>query len=134
MPIDLGSVADLGQVAPGAGENLEELGFKRGAVRTKELRGELEDAAGVGDDLDGLNAGDLVEEPAAAGVHELGVAFEFQQIEDEDALGRRESARAACRARKRSTGLAPAVTIGVREWTGILAVKDDLDIGVASGP
>ena len=63
------------------------LGFEGGAGFAEELGGELEDAAGVGDDLDGLDAGDLVEEPAAAGVHELGVAFELQQFEDGDALG-----------------------------------------------
>ena len=52
----------------------------------EELGGELEDAAGVGDDLDGLDAGDLVEEPAAGGVHELGVALELEEFEGGDAL------------------------------------------------
>ena len=61
--------------------------FEGGAGFAEELGGELEDAAGVGDDLDGLDAGDLVEEPAAGGVHELGVAFELEEFEDGDALG-----------------------------------------------
>ena len=55
----------------------------------EEFGGELQDAAGVGDDLHGLDAGDLVEEPAATGVHELGVAFELEQFEGGDALVRR---------------------------------------------
>ena len=56
----------------------------------KSLAGELQHAAGVGDDLDGLDAGDLIEEPAATGVHELGVAFELEQFEQGDALFGRE--------------------------------------------
>ena len=85
--VDLGAVADLGDVALAFGEDVEEAGLERGAGFAEELGGELEDAAGVGDDLHGLDAGDLVEEPAAAGVHELGVAFELEQFEGGDAFG-----------------------------------------------
>ena len=53
------------------------LGFEGEAGLAEEFGGELEDAAGVGDDLHGLDAGDFVEEPAAGGVHQLGVAFEL---------------------------------------------------------
>ena len=63
--------------------------FERDAGFAEELGGELEDAAGVGDDLHGLDAGDLVEEPAAGGVHELGVALELEQFEGGDAFVRR---------------------------------------------
>ena len=63
----------------------------------EELGGELEDAACVGDDLDGFDAGDLIEEPAAAGVHELGVAFQLEEFEGERrARFRRVSSRMAC--------------------------------------
>ena len=91
--VDLGSVADLRDVGFGLGEDGEEAGFEGGCrwgprrMRwaaggvgvAEELLRELEDAAGVGDDLDGFDAGDLVKEPAAGGVHELGVAFELHE-------------------------------------------------------
>ena len=86
----------------------------------EELGGELQHAAGVGDDLDGLDAGDLVEEPAATGVHELGVAFQLEQFKQGDALFGREDARGvACE---------EAVDGGRR------AVEDDVDVGVARAP
>ena len=85
--IDFGSVADLGDIAFAFGEDVEEVVFEVDAGLAEELGGELEDAAGVGDDLHGLDAGDLVEEPAAGGVHELGVAFELEEFEGGDAFG-----------------------------------------------
>ncbi len=84
------------------------------------MRGELEDAAGVGDDLDGLDAGDLVEEPAAAGVHELGVTFELEEFEDGDAF--------------RFGEFAGGVLLEEFDDGGGGAVEDDLDVGVAGGP
>jgi hypothetical protein len=80
--IDLGAVADLGDVALCLGEDARKSASSAIAGFAEELGGELEDAAGVGDDLHGFDAGDLVEEPAAAGVHELGVAFELEEFED----------------------------------------------------
>ena len=101
--VEFGAVADFGHVGFGAAEDGEELLLRAGdAGFAEELGGELEDAAGVGDDLDGFDAGDFVEEPAAGGVHELGVAFELEQFEDGDALVGRERARGV-RAKKRST-------------------------------
>ena len=86
--IDFGAVADLGDVALCALARMSRnCCFEGDAGCAEELGGELEDAAGVGDDLDGLDAGDLVEEPAAGGVHELGVAFELEELEGGDALG-----------------------------------------------
>ena len=86
--VDLGAVAHLGDVAFGAGRGCRGSCASRATPGcAEELGGELEDAAGVGDDLHGLDAGDLVEEPAAAGVHELGVAFELEEFEGGDALG-----------------------------------------------
>ena len=52
----------------------------------EELPRELQNARGVGDDLHGLNAGDVVKEPAATGVHELGVALHLHQLECAHAL------------------------------------------------
>ena len=85
--VDFGAGADLGDVGFGGVEDVEELLFEGGSGFAEELGGELEDAAGVGDDLDGLDAGDFVEEPAAGGVHELGVAFELHEFEDGGAFG-----------------------------------------------
>ena len=86
----------------------------------EELGGELDDAAGVGDDLDGLDAGDVVEEPAAGGVHELGVALELEELEDGDAFGGGEGAGG----------------VGGEEAVEVVggAVEDDVDVGVAGGP
>ena len=86
----------------------------------KSLRGELNDSAGVGDDLDGLDAGDLVEEPAAAGVHELCVAFELEEFEGGDAFRFGEFAR--------------GLLLEEFDDGGGGAVEDDLDVGVAGVP
>ena len=51
------------------------------AACAEELCGQLQHARGVGDDLHGLDAGDVVEEPAATGVHELRVALHLHQLE-----------------------------------------------------
>ncbi len=118
--VDLGSVADLGDIAFGFGEDVEEVFFEGDAGFAEELGGELEDAAGVGDDLHGLDAGDLVEEPAAGGVHELGVAFELQEFEGGDAFGFGERAG--------------GVLVEEVEDGGGGAVEDDVDVGVAGGP
>ena len=86
--VDFGSGADLGDVAFCLVARMSRnCLFEGDAGCAEELGGELEDAAGVGDDLDGLDAGDLVEEPAAGGVHELGVALELDEFEGGDALG-----------------------------------------------
>ncbi len=116
--VDVGAVPEVGDVGFGLGEDAEELGFEGFAGGAEELGGELEDASGVGDDLDGFDAGKLVEEPAAGGVHELGVALELHELEDAGALGRGEWA-----ARVRGD-----------EAVGGRAIEDDLDVGVAGGP
>ena len=91
----------------------------------EELGGELEDAAGVGDDLDGLDAGDLVEEPAAGGVHELGVALELHELEDAGAFFGGEGAEGVS---------VEELLGGVAAAGGVFAVEDDVDVGVAGGP
>jgi hypothetical protein len=70
--------------------------------------------------LDGLDAGDIIEEPAATGVHELGVAFEFEQFQQSDALFGRD------------------VPLGVQCEEAVdrrrRAVEDDVDVVVARTP
>ena len=118
--VDLGSVADLGEVALGLGEEFQKSGLEVGAFGAEEAAGELEHAAGVGDDLHGLNAGDLVEEPAARGVHELGMTLELHELPDNGAFGVGEVAGG----------------VGVEEavFRGGGAVEDDVNVTVAGGP
>ena len=73
---DARAVAMIGQVALRQRQQLLELSF---AMIGKEHLRQLQRAAGVHDDLHRLDAGELVEEPAAAGVHQHGVALHFQQ-------------------------------------------------------
>src|SRR5882757_8128157 len=84
--VDVGSVTRIGQVALCIGEHVEELLGERKCTMSEELTCEIEDAASVGDHLNGLDAGDIVEEPAARGVHELDVALELQKLPRSDAL------------------------------------------------
>jgi len=133
--IDIGAGAKVGIVAPGAGEDLKEIGFERcgGSPHLrieiqdtwtrgnrKKLVGELDDATSVGDDLYGLDAGDVVEEPTAGGVHELGVALELEEFERGDAF---RGGEGACGVR----GEEAIEVVGG-------AVEDDVDEGVSGGP
>ena len=118
--IDFGAVAEIGDIAFGFGEEIEEGGLEGGADGAEEASGELEDAAGVGDDLDGLDAGDLVKEPAAGGVHELGVATELHELPDGRAFFGGELAG----------GVLGEETI----FGGGGAIEDDVDVSVAGGP
>ena len=95
-------------------------GLERRSLLAKESTRKLEHAGGVGDDLDGLNAGDVVKEPAATGVHELRVALHLHELEGADALvfGERMGLVGGEEARRRS----------------VAAVEDDVDVGVAGGP
>src|SRR5205085_6760736 len=79
--VNLPRIAVLRQVAPGRGDTAQELQFHAAAGN---FFGELDGARGVVQDLHGLDAGDVVEEPAAARVHEHGVALHLQQFEDGD--------------------------------------------------
>jgi hypothetical protein len=86
----------------------------------EEPLGQLQDARGVGDNLHGLNAGDIVKEPSAAGVHELRVALHLHELEGADLLVGRERVAGLC-AEEAGDGL-------------LAAVEQDVDIGVACGP
>src|SRR5258707_12237567 len=87
VTVDLGSIARLGNIAFCPGENAEELLFERDATFSEKLGRKLENTSGVRDDLDGFDTGDLVEEPAAAGIHQLGMALEFEQLQCCRSLG-----------------------------------------------
>ena len=71
----------------------------------EELPRQLQHAAGVLDDLARLDAADVVEEPAAARVHELRVPLQLEQLERRRSAPSRASSRPACAARKRRTRL-----------------------------
>jgi hypothetical protein len=75
--VDPGTIALAGDVALGLGHHSEEARLR---VVAQNLPGQLDDPAGVLDDLDRLDAGDVVEEPAAARVHEHGVALKLEQL------------------------------------------------------
>ena len=80
----------------GLGETGEKGGLERIGLLTEEPLRQLQHARGIGDDLHGLNAGDVVEEPAATGVHELGVALHLHQLKGAHLFGFRERV-VACR-------------------------------------
>ena len=86
--VDAPAVAGLGDVASCPAERLEE---RRLEVRAREevLR-ELEGASGVLDDLARLDPRNVVEEPAAARVHELRVPLHLEQLQDAHPLFRRQ--------------------------------------------
>jgi hypothetical protein len=115
--VDTEAVAVFGDIAASLSEELEELGFE---IKVKEIASELEGAAGVLDDLDGFDAGEFVEEPAATGVHEHGVALEFEEADGGDPVILGQGL----------TGVALEESFEVIGG----AVEDDGDVIVTSGP
>ncbi len=83
----LRAVAGLGLVGVRFGQAREKRRLERRGLFAKELLRQLQHARCVGDDLHRLNAGNVVEEPAAAGVHELRVALHLHQLKSAHALG-----------------------------------------------
>src|SRR5947209_8977081 len=81
--VDFCAVAILWEVTLGAREALQELGFNR---ISEQLFGDLNHAPGILNHLHSLDAGKLIEEPAATGVHEHGVALEFHQLPHQNLL------------------------------------------------
>ncbi len=118
--VDLRAVAGGWIVGVGLGQAREKRGLEGSGLLAEDLLRKLQHARGVGDDLHGLDAGDVVEEPAATGVHELGVALHLHQLEGAHALGFRERVR----------------LMRGEEAVGRFraAVENDLDVGVARGP
>ena len=92
------------EVAAGAGDALREFDFDAAAG---ELLRDLNRASGVAKDLDGFDARDVVEEPAAAREHEHGVALHLEQLQDECSGGLQAAVRRA--KARRHTGLQAAV-------------------------
>ncbi len=76
--------------------------------------------AGVLDDLDGLDPGELVEEPAAARVHQHGVPLELQQLESQDFLAVVQPLRRMPIPEARAARLCP--------------IQDDVDVIVSRSP
>jgi hypothetical protein len=108
-----------GRLLFAAAEALDEFLFEHGGAFAEELLRELQHAAGVGDDLDGLNAGDVVEEPAAAGVHEHGVALELHEHERANAFLLVEFVKRVI------------AEEGVARFSG--AIEHDADVAIARG-
>ncbi len=120
LAIDRGAISVFRHVAFRAGEHVEKLRFEGSAFLTEELGGELQNTAGIGNDLHGLNAGDVVEEPATAGVHELGVAFELEELEHGHAL--------VCREGFEGVPFEEAVD------AALVAIQNHRDVGIAGLP
>ena len=120
FPVDAGAVACGEIVGAGFGQACEKRGFERRGLSAEDLQGELQHARRVGDHLYGLDAGDVIEKPSAAGEHKLRVALHLHEFQGADALA-------------------------VAEWVRLLrsqeaidrlraAVEHHLDVGVARGP
>ena len=73
--VDASSVAVRGLIGAGLGHAGQKRGLKLRGLFAKKLLRQLEHACSVGNDLHSLNARDVIEEPAATGVHELSVAL-----------------------------------------------------------
>ena len=77
--IDFSAISLLRVVAFGCAQALDEAGFQLRSIGAKDLVGQLNHPAGVGDDLHRLDARDVVKEPSAAGVHQLCMALHLEQ-------------------------------------------------------
>ena len=87
--VDLRAVAGGGHVGAGLGEAGQKRGLERSGLLAEEPLRELQHARGIGDDLHGFDAGDVVKEPAATGVHELGVTLHLHELKRADLFGLR---------------------------------------------
>ncbi len=81
--VNAAAIAKFGDVALGLLQQFQEFRLQS---PSEQLAEQLQGAAGILDDLDGLDAGQLVEEPAAAGVHQHGVALHFEQLQQAHAF------------------------------------------------
>src|SRR5579859_7240300 len=76
--IDSSAVVELRNVALGVGQQLQEL---RLWIYFRSNGRQLNHACGILKNLQRFNSADLIEEPAATGVHEQGMALHLQQLE-----------------------------------------------------
>ena len=90
--VDISAVFPLRAVALGLAEALHKLPFQQSTIKAEDVGGQAQRAGSVGHDLHCLDARDIVEEPAATGVHELGVALHLHQLENQRSFLRREYA------------------------------------------
>ena len=93
LQVDFGAVAGCGHVGVGLGHAGQKGRLERRGLLAEDLSRQLQHARGVGDDLHRFDAGDIVEEPAATGVHELGVALHLHQFQGAYALRHGEDAQ-----------------------------------------
>ena len=77
--INLTAIARFGEIALGLFQALQKGGLDFGAA---EVLHEGKGAAGVMDDLDRFDSGQVVEKPAATGVHQHGAALHPHELED----------------------------------------------------
>jgi len=115
--VDLAARTKFDEIALRSGEPLEELGLE---VDVEAAFRELQHAPGVAEDLRGLDARELVEEPSAARVHEHRVALKLEELERPDAL----------------RGIERAMPDLAEEMIDALltGVEDDVDVMVARAP
>ncbi|MFO0635691.1 MAG: hypothetical protein U0168_22860 [Nannocystaceae bacterium] len=120
--VDHRGVGVLGQVAARQRQPLEQALLQRflARLRRRDRVRQLGRACGVADDLHRLDARDLVEEPAAAGVHQQRVALQLEQLEHARALGRVQGP-------ERVALQQPLDRV-------VAAIEDRVDVGVARGP
>ena len=85
--VNLGAVSILRNIAFCLGELLHEFGLD---LALKKLAREMHDAARVLNHLNGLDTGDLIKKPAAAGVHQHRVPLHLQQLKRSDLFLRTE--------------------------------------------
>ena len=68
---------------------IQEAGFE---IIIQQTRSQLDGACGVLNDLDSFDSGNLVEEPATAGIHQHQVALQLEQLEASNGFHRRKPA------------------------------------------
>ena len=84
--VDVAAVLPLRIVALRLCETIGKALFEHAACRRKKRCRQLQHAGRIGDDLHRLDAGDIVEEPAAAGVHQHRVPLQLHEIQGAHAL------------------------------------------------
>ena len=82
--VDAGAIPMLRNVAFRLAEPFDKSAF---TLEAEKLLRQLGGAAGILDHLHGFNARQLVEEPAATGIHQHGVALKFHKLPDGGFLG-----------------------------------------------
>src|SRR5438093_11628774 len=115
--VDLAAVGERRDVARGRLEAADQLRLEPATAEVAEI---LEGDPGVAEDLHRLEPADLVEEPAARGVHEQPVTRELEESPDLDTSGRVQRRALVCREERVEPRRA--------------RVEEHLDVGVARGP